>query len=455
MKNAISTIMLCACAFLLRAQQTPCCGPDTCQWPVPCNGDFGNDSLQTIFEVNLRGDHRGEIKVDSNGNKYLVTNTTFNKFVAQKVAYYLSGSSELSLYDNFAIADVTDGSLTVGHNFARKHRNERVSSLLTTALKTNVANDFATIFSDKKFSDETGISLKYTKLFATKTHISYGTSQRQAFDRERWLYYCRLQATMRENRRMCCMIGCDTLVDSARAKYREEQLEKNIADFYDFEIEKINAMSPGHGYNLFFTHWASIQTYIPLTKRTYSIAPDTASPFSDQSFSNWSGALNYGGLVEGIYGTLFYNLSYKVYLNNSIETNDTGIIKYSMATYTPIPSGSTTFLSNDPEDVYVGRYKAFLTHALQAQFIALWPVRSDSKIGLSFLIQKNLGIYDITNITAGIPIFLKGQEKDKGVNVELQARWFDVTQSLPGNLSLKERFSFGLSLALPFGSILY
>lgn len=446
MRNFLFSLSIVFYCFLLKAQDTvtsPLWKSTTC---YPCIKGFGLDSLKKVF--NTSGAQLGRIIAKDTSR--LVTQTTFNNFAAQKVAYYLSGSKDLSLYENFSIADVAEGRLTVGHNFSKKDKNERVSFLVTAALQTNIANDLATIFSKKEFSDETGLNLKFTKLISRKTKLKFGGTQKYSFNKERYNYYLRLKAKALDAENQCTQIPCYT---AAQEEYVEETTEKNVDDFYEFELSKLKDMRPHHGYNSFFTHWWSIQTYVPFTEKKYSVATDTTYAFNNHRHYNWTGSLNYGGIWERWFGTIFYNISYKAYLNNTVEAKDTTIVAYNQSTYTPINNGKS-YLTDDAKIVYVGNYNEYFTHSVQGQLVIMWPINKDSKFGLSGTIEQTFGKYSATNVKAGVPFFLKGAEADKGVNVEFQLSWTDVGSTLPANLSSEDKFSIGLSIAVPFGSVL-
>jgi len=421
----------------------------------PCNKCFGLDSLAKLFKTS--GIDQGRIFGKSaKDTSMLVTQTTFNDFAAKKVANYLSGSEDLSLYENFSIADVAEGKLTVGHNFSNKDFKKkadygRVKFLVTAGIQTNIANDVATVFSKKEFTDETGANLKFTWLIATGTRIKFNQTQKTDFNKERYNYYCRLYSAVTKARNECMQIPCDT---APQRQYVEEATEKNLEDFYKFELVKMQKMRPKHGYNRFFTHWWSIRTYIPFTEKKYSIAIDTNYIFNNHQYYNWSASINYGGVWERFFGTFFYNVMYKAYLNNTIEVQDTTlIVPYNQSTITPVKNGAS-YLTDDPAVVYVGKYANFYSHSLQAQIVWLWSIKETNKIGLSFTVEQDFGSYNATNIKAGMPLFLKGKEEDKGVNVEFQLKLADVGSTLPTKLSSEDKLSFGLSVAIPFGSAL-
>src|SRR5690242_2830285 len=81
----------------------------------------------------------------------LVTTEGLNVFFARKIAYYLSGVNDLSLYKNYAILNSTDGKLFIGHNVVKENSAQRKISLLTVGISTTVKEGFSSIFSNNEF----------------------------------------------------------------------------------------------------------------------------------------------------------------------------------------------------------------------------------------------------------------------------------------------------------------
>jgi hypothetical protein len=431
------------------------------QTPVTGTCSYGLAELSAAFDESTGAVMpKGTPKA---GDSPLVSSRTFNRYAAQRQAYYLSGTNDLSLYENFAIANVTSGTLQIGHNFAFKQDNDRVKALLTLAAQSNVANNFANIFSNQNFSDDIGTHLRFTLLNPFKgvpwtTKLKYLPTQRANLEQKRKQRLIQTRATIEENKRLSALIGSSPSsgsqadIATSRTDYCTEQAKKNVDDFYTFEAETLDG--PGQYFNRFSTHWLSVQAYLPITKRTYTVAPDTSktSTFAAQDARNWSFAINYGVVWERRGGTWFVNARYRRFNNNTIESSSIGMTKYSQYNFTQSPA--LKYLSGDAEVVYVGPYASYYTNSYQLQGVYLFSFKeSESKIGISALAEVNTGIYDALNLTAGIPVFLKGQQKDKGVNIELQFKWVDWRGTVNPAKTRADKFAMGLSVSLPFGSI--
>jgi hypothetical protein len=443
----------------------------------PDTSTYGRSILLHVFTP---GGAVRPVRAKALADAPLVSAKTFNKYAAQRQAFYLSGTSDLSLYENFAIANVSDGTLQIGHNFTIKRENELVKALITGALQTNIANNFANVFSKKSFDNDIGAQVKFTVLnpftVPWNTKLTFWPAQRTALNRKRELRFERLRATVRENIRLraqafplapcgSALPGyCDSVpatdtvrlrfcyqrqtYDSTRTGYYKEQSQKNVDDFYASELETLG--TPGTYFNRFSTHWLSGQVFIPITSQLYTVAPDTSrkAVFSEHRAHNWALALNYGVVLEYKPGTFFLNARYRYFNNNSIQSKSQTITKYNQYVFTP------TTLSPDAETVYVGPYSSFQTSSVQLQGVFMFSfANSDSKVGISALADVNRGPYDALNLTAGIPVFLKGQEKEKGVNVELQFKWVDWNGTVNPTKTRADKFAMGLSVSLPFGSI--
>lgn len=190
---------------------------------------------------------------------------------------------------------------------------------------------------------------------------------------------------------------------------------------------------------------------MPLTSSAYQVAPANSLDFVKQDTRKWSAGVSGGGVYEaaGGGGAWFVNLSARALRTNSVEqkTNDIQEFTQYGLPATPLPTGQL-YTSGDGDKVYVGVLREDWTYPLKAQVIYLLPSKGDSKIGLDAQVEHYARNYNKPNILLGIPVFLKGSG-ETGVNVEAQFKFRDVDKSING----ADRFSVGLSVALPFGSI--
>jgi hypothetical protein len=398
-----------------------------------------------------------------NADKLLVTWPTYNRFVAKKAAYFLSESGDLSLFGNYFIADVTDGRLTFGHNQVFKSGNDRIKSVLTYGVETNIVNNFANLFANHKFNNEIGINLKLTKLFSKKTTMGYSGGQ-QALMRSKRAAYIAILTRKKINDVTQVQSGLAAPAASLRATqqqtglndYCKKQGDKYKNEFYDYELEELEDVG-SRKYNSFFTHWLSITSFIPVTNNVYETAALVTDPLETQKARFWKLGVNYSGITESKIGSVFFTVSADLNYNNTISIQSDTISKYSKADYIALVPGANpaTLLNKSPDDVYIGHYESFWTPVFKIQGAYFPRFKSASKIGISGTLEKKTGKYDPLNFTLGIPMLLTDKDGERTINVEVQFKWTDISNTVNPSKTIGDKFIAGLSIGLPFSSIKY
>lgn len=374
--------------------------------------------------------------------KKYVTNTTFNHFAAKRQAYYLSGATNLSLFKNFAIADVTAGTLQVGQNFALVKEEALITNVLTVAVQSNIANNVANLVSTNKLANDLGIPLSWTHFFVGVTGTGIDSADIDALNRNRAFQYALLRGKLAAETALIDKVSSDAAMKSDA---QVQLIKKATADFYAAELAALEEQVPS-----FHTLWLRLQGFVPLTSSTYQVAPVGSLDFQKQNTRKWSAGASLGGVYENFWrwGGIFLNGSARVLRTNAVEQQTGGIQQYTQYVLltTPAPAGQL-YSSGAGDKVYVGELREAWTAPLQVQFIYLLPSRGDSKIGVDVQMERYAINYTKTNLLLGIPLFLKGSGEN-GVNVEAQFKFRDVDKSINGS----DRFTVGLSVALPFGS---
>lgn len=380
----------------------------------------------------------------------LVTNKTFNHFAAKRQAYYLTGVANLSLFKNFAIADVTSGVLQVGQNITPQHEQDLISGVFTVAFQSNIANNLANLFAKNKLANDLGIPLSYTFFFGRPTQAGIDPPDKTELEKKRAFYYALLKKkTALESQ----MIGSTTVgggnpttIDEAeRALAKEALLAKATNEFYDNELALFESQFPS-----FRTAWLRLQGFVPISSNTYQVAPASSLNFEQVNTRKWSAGANIGFIKENswYWGAFFVNASARVARTNAVEQQNAGIkgyTQYNLLATQPQPN--QLYYDGDGNKVYVGDLGEAWTVPLQLQVIYFFKSRGDNKVGVDIQMERYAVNYGKTNLLLGIPLFLKGKE-DKGVNVEAQLRWRDTDKKVLGS----DRFTVGLSVALPFGN---
>ena len=150
-------------------------------------------------------------------------------------------------------------------------------------------------------------------------------------------------------------------------------------------------------------------------------------------------------------GRFFLNLSIGIVNNNSVATED--VEKISLQDYKNLGGTDPIHMAQlESDDAYVGTYKNFVTPNLKIQ--GIWFPK-DWNIGVSLLFDQSFGQYNPLNGKLGFPIRFNDKDGDPTVNFEVQVKTFDMTDKIVTDKSLIKKTSIGLSVGLPFNSIIY
>lgn len=409
-----------------------------------------------------------------NNKTMIISYRGLSRFMGAKVASYLSDGGDLSLFKNYTVLNTEDGRLSVNHNFDFKGSDERIKALLTIGFRMNVVDAFSTIVSNNKFSNDLGATVKYTWIgrgsafFDTekqrqKIKAAPGGDgpQKKEANRERAKILAELNANLsREAADLETQLAgmdpadlskSDTLasaIEAQRKKYYKSLEEKYLKLFAEREAK---FLENEESQNLVTTYWISVSAYIPVTTTTYNVATSFATNFSDQEIYPWELNLSYNRIFESRrYGRFFIYVSGNLIQNNAVKTSK--LTKVDLNTYKSL--GGTDTLSYallESDKAYVGEYSNFITPTLKCQFVWFPPSWS---IGLSLMGEQNMGKFNPLNGKIGIPVRLKGKGDDSFVNFELQARLSDITDTMEPDKSHSKKTTYGVSVGLPFSSIL-
>lgn len=375
-----------------------------------------------------------------------ITDKTLNHFAAKRQAYYLSGTANLSLYENFAIANVSDGTLQVGRNYSPSKKDDLVNCLITVAVQSNIANNVANLLSSNKLANDVGLPLSLTYFFVNATSVGLGKDferHKAELERKRAFQYALLKRNM--GHEYALIDGAAPDADTKK-EANEAVTKKATETFFAAELASFEKQQPA-----FHTAWVRLQGFVPVTSSTYQVAPSGSLDFVKQNTRKWSAGFSGGAVWEKFGGgsSIFLNGSVSAVRTNAVEQKTDDIQAYAQYGLppTPAPAGQL-YTSGDGDKVYVGDLGEAWTYPLKAQAIYLLPSSGDSKIGLDMQLERYAGSYAKTNVLIGIPVFLKGSG-ETGVNVEAQVKFRDVSKRINGS----DRATVGLSVALPFGSI--
>lgn len=443
---------------------------------LPSLSAFAQQSVEKIFKK-LDTINQRVVDFSCTGKSGMIlSDRGLNYFFADKLASYLAGEGDISLFKSYATLDASDGVLNINHNFPTKdNETGRIKSLFTLGARSNIADGFAAIFREEKFSNELGLSLKQTwfkkgaiKFYGCKSSKDPGekktvpSDQKQTMNLARALLLHQLHNEMLQKEREFSAaykeikskeIPGDRTESAIRSELENEfytELRKTYLD--KFAKKEAELLESTKSYNRLRVQWYTISAFVPLTKKVYNVAGSFTSNFSEKQMYPWELNASYNWIRESrLNGRSFFHLSAGVFLNNGVKTEE--LEKINLQQYKNLGGVDTVhFAELESDESYIGNYKNFVTPLLKAQFVWFPP---EKNIGVSIQLEKNFGKFDPLNGKIGVPIRLNDKDGDPNVNFEIQVRTFDLANSVASDKSIGKKTSVGISVGLPFSSVIY
>lgn len=411
--------------------------------------------------------------IPANPPTMIVSSAGLNAFFGKKVAYYLSGSQNLSLYKTYFILD-SDGKLFLAYNFtSTKKNNGNIKYLSTVGLKANVEDGFSSFFKNGEKTGDIGFSYRGTYFFNGLVDFD-GTIQAQkrgargaattkwdVMRDQRMKIVNRLKDKSRKeeadfDNSMVDPANTTYAVNDAAAQTAEFQTEM-LGEYLQEQAElEADALIEKRAYNWIRKAWISFAIYVPVTRSKYTVAPNLTSTPESEYFFPWQLSASYNMFFEGGLGTLYFSVGGTLENVNTISAELDDIEEIETTDYKNLGGADTLKLANvNSSKVYVGEYDSFFTPRANAQVVVFPGCLDFSTIslGVSASAEVNTGKYDPLNLKFGLPIKLDSDEDGKPVNIELRGEFFDYNGTVTGK-SPKNNFSFGLAVGLPFSSLI-
>jgi hypothetical protein len=400
----------------------------------------------------------------SGGTLPVISNRAMNIFLADKTGY-LSESTDLSLFTNYVTLNSIEGKLTINHNFQQAAGiDDPIKKLFSVGVSANIANSFASGFLDKKFENELGLTLNYKWLSKVKTHCNDRPAdilKKRSMDALRAAIFYSLQIEIKE-KEAAFKIAINRIdnpdvpgqnLDTATAlvfKNFDENLEAEYAE--KFARLQAEALTQTNNFRLITTGWTSLTAYVPLAFPTYSVAPSFVFPFSEKHPYALEIMLSHTRIWESAKaGRLFFTLGSNLLFNNSKLSY--GLDKITIGDYKNMGGTDTIHLAGlNNRLAYIGNYKTFITPSLNAR-VAYFP--PSSHVGVSFLLEKNFGQFNLLNGRLGIPIVLINSKKTPAANIEFQVLFFDLSKKISADKKYNNKTAIGVNIGIPFSRLMF
>jgi len=403
----------------------------------------------------------------------IVTNRALNLFFADKVSSYLSSTGDISLSKNYATLNTSNGILSLNHNFAEQlGTDHRIQSFFTIGVQADVVNGFAAIFSNKEFSNDIGLNVKWT-LFG-RGSVFYDNQRQQ---QRALVESASVQKGKMNVQRAYILASLKKQMEMEATQYESslgamdpalfpgqdaEQVKTGLrADFYKkleskyadlFAQQESQQLTGSQSFNLISDHWTYFSAYIPLTSQKFSVAPTFAENFTDEHLYPWQFSVSESWIWESRkWGRFFLFVNGGFHENNSVNTKS--VNKVSLGDYRALGGTDTVTLAQlKTSDAYVGNYSNFVTPVLSGQFVYFPPKWN---VGISLYAEQNFGMYNPLNAKVGIPIRFNDKDGNAKVNFEIQLRSNDISNETQPGKTFWQKSTIGLSVGLPFSSLLY
>lgn len=394
-------------------------------------------------------------------NRVHVSPPVLNRFFAKKLAGYLTGDNSLSLYGSYAVYNTDDDRLFLGFNFANPDDSFFVKDIFTLGFSTEISDKFAPVFNDNKLQRGFAINLKYT--ISRKGIIRYSPNTHKKRMEE---YRIGLKKYLQTKYSLESVLNSILMSGTTREfiKSNNLKLEKQKRQEYlEKELERLEDRDDPI-YNTAKKSWFSFTANLPIYSTDYGVAKNFSSAPDTLSSHNWQLGTSYNGFYQKRNTEWFYSVSFTGMRSNSVINKD--LTEYSFNKYIILSQYPDTFLlaQYTSDKIYVGDFKKRSSFKASLQGI-VYPESKKSRkflgklfierLGVKFQLDKYFNGKNPVNSILGFPITMTGQKNDKKVNVEIQFRYNDIFKKTEPDLTFKKQFTAGISLALPFGSIIY
>lgn len=399
----------------------------------------------------------------------LVTPRGLNKYFAKTIGYYLTGSNSSSLNRNYLFLNAGDNELVFGHNRYFAQANGRIRSVWTVGFKAELNKKFAELLNNNGASANMGLNLKYTR-YLTGTVFFDGPvtpgPQKCAMNHLRRIYLMDLIRKINdESNQFEAGIAdfnlnpgnntCGGQVASttqSRTDFYNKLLQKYEDLYYEKEVELLENAGAKNAVRV---GWWSITGFVPFTPVRYqTITTTTMLPVEKADYLaelNWSGNFLYD---SDVWGRVLLSAGISGVANNSVKSEK--MQTYSINEIVPLGINDSVYKKDHNGDIYLGDYSSYLSGVTNFQAI-FFPKNANSALftgnwGVSAKFEYEFqGTTDKINLRFGIPFVVKGKDDENPVNFEVQFKLNDTSRWTNEG----KNYSIGISVGLPFSSILY
>ncbi|WP_435352846.1 hypothetical protein [Emticicia sp. SJ17W-69] len=389
-------------------------------------------------------------------NVTILSNPSLDKLFAQKMAYYLSGGTDVSLFRNYAKYDAVDGKTTIGFNFMRpKNDNNYIKRIYNVGL---VSDKVGQLFTDSKVSNNVGLSFNLTFLgrgtIKTGRTCDDNTVVAQMEKTREFLKESITKLAENETNEFKNLqssnINFQTFTD-AELKDFEKKLYKKYRDkFTDDELEyakdKIKTIYKG-----FF----SIGGYVPIMGNDYKFV-NKQNDTTTNNFKPWDFYAKYNWFIEQqnvnmlfipTLGIKAYNAAtlYTLYVDLDKTTGKESLystldVRYDKSKETYTGSEDYIWLK------YWGIKTLFTPKFIKGNWLSSFAVAPSY--------NQTFGKHSIKDVGLDFIFGLPSQD-EKGISIDLSLKWTDIGDNIVSKENKNNYFLINVGLAVPLSKLAY
>lgn len=391
----------------------------------------------------------------------LLSDPTLNRIFAKRISYYLSGEENLSLFKNYATANSSDGTVTVGYNLARYINNDETKKL-NSVTNIGLKGKLAELFSEGKFQNSIGIQLNHTIM--NRGIVSYCISDAKNLIRSRNVIKASVLAKNKkelddfdsENASVRATLNpFDTAAfDIIRAKNRKKLEDETLFEKYKAKFSDEEEKSSS--YNQISTNWWTFTSFIPLNTTTQKVSNSVGDKTDNKYFFPIELGVTFSHFVERNKinrNNFLLSFGVKGILNNRF----TYVEKYKKLDSEIAKSINLEKVEIEKETYYKGDFSSFVTLNLKPRILInnQHSTGFGKRVSYDFFVDANFGEYTIITPGFGFLFSLPPADPDKPINVGLTFSFQDATNQFVPDKKILEKLSVGFTLTLPFNGIIY
>lgn len=379
------------------------------------------------------------LSIHNKSNDLILTDAGINLLFAKEVAYFLSGSRDLSLYKSYASLNTDNNRLLLAYNISlpKKQPNYYINKILTFGLEADLNDGISTLIKNSEFTNNIGVRLKFTLMRDGKVNSS--SSSEKLHKEKRMEVIEKIDKTM--------IVPSTVTIELIENEEIKKMEYKNLQDeatkkLYEEEVDKFRESKYYKSYN---KAWVTFSFFLPISTGKFSVVDEVLTDLKNEDTWLFESEILLNYFRKTPRAKFLATIGLELNNFNSVLSGDNTELSQ-----TTIQNFNNSILSSSRKTIFMGEFNNFLASGIFIEFTAFpdfFSKKRNSPIGISLEINQQ---YDFLNertfpmtYKIGIPVSLKDKNGAPKINFEPQVVFGDEDTLL------------GIGLGLPFGSLVY